>query len=293
VRYFWVMIFFQGKGRFTRALAALLSVAFCYGVTGCRKDPSLYMINNLNNGTVLVFGHGGMGRAHRLPMNSASSLLDCFSSGADGVEMDVRRAADGALVLYHDKDLKDASACGGRVEERNAQEITGCSYKKAGGKERIITLRALLDRQPEALWLALDCKTSDDAGTNARFADTLAALITQYGLAHRVMIESAHEGFLSRIASLSPASRVYLLTPHIDTALAAARRVPLDGISVDIDDVSAQGIERAHQAGLRVTLYNVATNSDNFRALSMSPDNVQTDRVRHMVRVYVSKREHD
>jgi glycerophosphoryl diester phosphodiesterase len=139
----------------------------------------------------------------------------------------------------------------------------------------------------------MDCKTSDNPATNDLFADSVASLIGEYGLAHRVMVESAHEGFLASIHTRNLACRTYLLTRHADTAIAVAVRRHLDGLAINIDHITVSQVARAHQAGLHVTLYNVATNNENFRALSMNPDNVQTDKLDHMVRVYVSKREED
>lgn len=47
-----------------------------------------------------VYGHRGYARVHR--ENTAAAVRDAFDAGAYGVEIDVRRTADGLLVCCHD-----------------------------------------------------------------------------------------------------------------------------------------------------------------------------------------------
>ncbi|MDQ1713695.1 MAG: glycerophosphoryl diester phosphodiesterase [Frankiaceae bacterium] len=47
-----------------------------------------------------VYGHRGSAATH--PENSVAGVVAAFAAGADGVEVDVRRTADGLLVLCHD-----------------------------------------------------------------------------------------------------------------------------------------------------------------------------------------------
>jgi glycerophosphoryl diester phosphodiesterase len=49
---------------------------------------------------VKVYGHRGSAATH--PENSVAGVAAAFAAGADGVEVDVRRTADGLLVLCHD-----------------------------------------------------------------------------------------------------------------------------------------------------------------------------------------------
>ena len=51
----------------------------------------------------LVVAHRGA--AQEAPQNSVQAFLDARRQGADGVELDVRRSRDGALVVNHDLDI--------------------------------------------------------------------------------------------------------------------------------------------------------------------------------------------
>src|SRR4051794_38421051 len=54
----------------------------------------------------LVLGHRGASAA--APENTVAAFARARELGADGVELDVRRSADGVLVVHHDPDLRDA-----------------------------------------------------------------------------------------------------------------------------------------------------------------------------------------
>ena len=45
------------------------------------------------------------GASHVAPENTSSALRSALAAGADMVEVDVRRTADGELVLLHDQSL--------------------------------------------------------------------------------------------------------------------------------------------------------------------------------------------
>lgn len=56
-------------------------------------------------GPTKIFGHRGASGA--LADNSAEAFAEAVAQGADGVELDVRRTADGVLVVHHDPHLTD------------------------------------------------------------------------------------------------------------------------------------------------------------------------------------------
>lgn len=55
-----------------------------------------------------VIGHRGASRAER--ENTVAAFRAAAAQGADGVELDVRRTADGALAVHHDAHLPDGRA---------------------------------------------------------------------------------------------------------------------------------------------------------------------------------------
>jgi glycerophosphoryl diester phosphodiesterase len=64
-----------------------------------------------------VIAHRGASTRHR--ENTVEAFLAAARLGADGVELDVRRAADGALVVHHDATLPTGAA----IVNLNSKEI--------------------------------------------------------------------------------------------------------------------------------------------------------------------------
>src|SRR5688500_15437324 len=56
---------------------------------------------------MLVIGHRGASQA--FPENTLAAFQGAIDQGADGIELDVRRTADGALTLSHDDTLPDGT----------------------------------------------------------------------------------------------------------------------------------------------------------------------------------------
>ena len=65
----------------------------------------------------LLLGHRGSPRAHR--ENTLLSFQAALNAGLDGVELDVRRCADGTLVVHHDEKLFD----GRRIAELTPAQL--------------------------------------------------------------------------------------------------------------------------------------------------------------------------
>lgn len=56
---------------------------------------------------MFVIGHRGA--SHAYPENTVAAFQGAVDQGADGVELDVRRTADGALAISHDDTLADGT----------------------------------------------------------------------------------------------------------------------------------------------------------------------------------------
>jgi glycerophosphoryl diester phosphodiesterase len=56
--------------------------------------------------TPLLLGHRGARSSREIPENTLASFERCFQHGCDGFEFDVRRSADGKLVICHDPTSK-------------------------------------------------------------------------------------------------------------------------------------------------------------------------------------------
>jgi glycerophosphoryl diester phosphodiesterase len=104
--------------------------------------------------TPVRLGH----RGHRLPEwgereNTRAAFDRALAAGCEGLELDLRRCGDGAIVIHHDAEMKLASGRGGRVE------IAGAGVRALRRLHPdLMTLEQVLERYRERAWLDLEVK---------------------------------------------------------------------------------------------------------------------------------------
>lgn len=89
---------------------------------------------------MLVLGHRGAS-AHAVE-NTMAAFERARADGADGVELDVRLARDGQLVVFHDEDLRRLA---GRAERISDLDIGQIGRVELAGGERIPRLDQVLE----------------------------------------------------------------------------------------------------------------------------------------------------
>jgi hypothetical protein len=111
-----------------------------------------------------IFLHRAAGMA--APENTIPALEEAVRQGADGVEIDVRRTADGHLVLYHDDWIYWPFGAGTRIEDLTLAEVANLDVGARWG-ERWQGLRTprlddtLRFARANRLLVFLDIKTPD------------------------------------------------------------------------------------------------------------------------------------
>ena len=72
---------------------------------------------------VMIFGHRGAPGYPRQGENTIASFKKALQCGANGVEFDVRRCADGQLVVIHDETIDRTTTGRGRVADLTYDEL--------------------------------------------------------------------------------------------------------------------------------------------------------------------------
>ncbi len=85
---------------------------------------------------------GHRGAPHEFPANTLQGFVRAAQLGCDMVECDVRRAADGVLVLAHDAQVQDTA---GQVYELARHTSTQLHSLDLGAGEGVPTLQELVD----------------------------------------------------------------------------------------------------------------------------------------------------
>jgi glycerophosphoryl diester phosphodiesterase len=101
----------------------------------------------------LVLGHRGY-RA-KYPENTLLSFSKAIECGADGIECDLQKSADGRYVIIHDPTVDRMSNGHGEVSALSFEELKSLDF---GGGQRIMDLEGLLSAVPGDAYLDLELK---------------------------------------------------------------------------------------------------------------------------------------
>ena len=103
-------------------------------------------------------------------------------------------------------------------------------------------------------------------------------------MTNNVFIEFQDFSYLAKFKEVRPEIRslIYL---NFEYGFEVAKNLDLYGISISTNDISAEQIKQAHDEGIRVSLFGMHTTKKNLDAIKKNPDFLQTDRVKHLVKV--------
>jgi glycerophosphoryl diester phosphodiesterase len=216
---------------------------------------------------------GHRGAAALAPENTLAAIAAGIAAGADGVEVDVRLAADGAIVLMHDPDVARTTGGTGRVGDLGFEALRAL---------RVPTLEEALGAVPRDRLIIVELKGHPwEAGYDAAepAAHAVAALLAADG-ERRVVVSSFNPVALHVVREEAPGLPTAVLTTaafDLASNLAGA----IDGGHAECH-VPAQILEQdfialAHAAGKRVVAWTV-DDSDRLRTFAAwGVDGVITD----------------
>lgn len=270
----------------------MISVFFIFA--SCKKDPPLFVIQNLNGNTINCFGHAGMGDHSLYPINSLESLKSCLNMGADGTEMDIQITRDSTIVIYHEKELNEQTSCNGEIYQNLWSSISNCHFKTPFSKSyKLISFDELIQQipNPEKYIFTFDCKThyvdpSEYEVFSRCFARAISRCINKYNLLDHVFIESKDPVFLMELKKINSDFHLYLYTDDFNEGITIGDSLGLYGLTMDNHLISETQIKMAHTKNLRISLFNVNTEKENYSAVIKSPDNIQTDDLKYLLKIF-------
>jgi glycerophosphoryl diester phosphodiesterase len=241
--------------------------------------------------TANVAHRGASGLA---PENTLASIRAAVATGADAVEVDVRRTRDGALVVLHDATLTRTTDIADRFRGRSRARVSDLTYDEvraldAGSwhspsyaGERVPLLAEVLDLLGGAgTGLLLEVKDPDAyPGIEADLVAELRSVRPYFSGAltgRQLVVESFDHRSMLRLKRLCPSVSVGLLG-------APARR-SLPSLAAWADQVNPQHrrlrrsyLDAVHDVGLDVQVWTVDGVAEMNRLVAMGVDGIITNR---------------
>lgn len=235
------------------------------------------------NGQIVLVHRGATAFA---PENSFESFVKAMDYGGDGVEFDLRKTADGVLVVFHDRTFtRLMESAWGTIRELTYYDLIQIEYKDVFGMGarglRIPTFAALLNlaRQRDMVF-ELDCKEldiGDDAAEMIEKADMWDHFIA--------MVYSIPNGpdTLSQVKHLPLGTVLYEGRGDMDPKFVAGN-LPKPGTFTMVEDprVTAKAMGRPAYAP-------VAPPADNYQYYYPSSDGAGYDPNNFMLSPFVKR----
>ena len=212
---------------------------------------------------VLRIGHRGA--AGHAPENTLVAIQKGIALGVDFVEIDVRRTADGVLVVLHDETVNRTTNGKGRVDRLTLQEVKTFN---AGNGEHIPTLEEVLKVAAGRAGLMLELKVKG-------VAQQTVESVREAGFSAPVIYASFLHDELTYVRSIDPEASLMVLfgrLPHAPVARAMEYRPSHVGLRRDT--ATRRLVDALHRADLLVFVYTSDSFGDIQHALSVGVDGV-------------------
>jgi glycerophosphoryl diester phosphodiesterase len=246
-----------------------------------------------NNSSLLVMAHrGGEGV---WPSNTLYAFERALAMGAEVLEMDIQRTADGALVIRHDPTVDSTTNGRGAIASFSLADLkkldAGYTWTGDGGQTfpyrrlgiTIPTLEEVLQAFPQAR-LNIDIKP-----TRPDIVDQFCQMLRAYNRLEQVVVGSFHTHQIRRFRALCPQTptaadpgetRVFYLLSLLGLSRfyrppAAAFQIPEYAGWLHI--VTPHFIRSAHAQGLQVHVWTVNEVEDMRRLREWGVDGLFTD----------------
>ena len=196
-----------------------------------------------------MLGHRGASAV--APENTVAAFTRARELGADGVELDVRRSADGVLVVHHDPEIAGV----GLIASKTHAELLAARPDIATLAEALEACRGLIvNAEVKCLPWEPDADTD-----GAVMAATVDAVRSHDGM---VVVSSFDLGAVDRARALDPDLATGWLTHGQAVAAAAEVAVSHGHPWLNPDEYAAldagvDGIQAAHRSGVLVSVWTV------------------------------------
>ncbi|MNK10441.1 Glycerophosphoryl diester phosphodiesterase family protein [compost metagenome] len=273
------------------AISSLLSTVLL-GSAACKKGKLVTDVKFL--------GHKGAGGNYfnKVHMeNTIPSFAQAIET-LDGVETDVAMSLDGTIWMYHNQDVNDY-ACDEKpsrfipaMHDNELEKVMLCYEGKRDRMYRFSELVKFWESKGRSFYISLDVKPTFPAWVFSlaggrsvyydRFAESLSKLFTSPDGTENIFLEFDNTRFLSQVKLYEETKKMIRfytgdggMENHISIALAR----DYDGVSVEAIKATAEEVQKAKAAGLKVQLWTPYFRDELRPVVEKNPDFIHTDNI--------------
>ncbi len=232
------------------------------------------------SGRPLVLGHRGARR--EAPENTLPAFRRALELGADGVELDVRLAGDGTVIVLHDDGLERTTDGRGRADRLSWDALrqldAGRRFGPAFAGTPLCTLAEALAVLAPARLVNVELK---GPARGRHLERAVLEVVRQAGMVERVVFSSFARAHLARLRRLDGGiALAWLFNWPWQWWLAwpLARSLRLQALHPAGVAVTEWAVRLAHRRGLRVVPWTVNEEETARRMAAWGVDGLITDR---------------
>jgi glycerophosphoryl diester phosphodiesterase len=221
-----------------------------------------------------IFAHRGC--TEGFTENTIDAFAEARRLGADGVELDVRLTADGALAVHHNAEIPGV----GVIAELDVADLPA-------HVPLLVDVLAVC----EGMVVNVEIKNApQDPGWDdgEAVAALTAAAIEEAGWGTRVLVSSFQEATLRAVRAADgrlALGALWGFATEPQAALEAAAEAGYVAVHPFVSSVDAALVERAHAIGLAVNVWTVNAPEDLRAVVDAGVDTVITDRLREALAI--------
>jgi len=234
------------------------------------------------------------GDVENAPENTLPAFESAISKGADGIELDVHRSADGELVVHHFYGLGSTDDGEGLVCEHTLVELkaldSGSWFDTRFAGESKPTLREVFELSKGRTRLEIDMK-----GSSLEFLHRVVEEIGRFELADDVELTTAHYPLLMHVKKLNPHLRTgtffYQPPDWMPIRLAQkhafdwARLLSIDVVHFNVSLIAAEFVDKLQQHGFIAYGSNLDSVEQIQRGLERGIDSFSTGHLETALRL--------
>ena len=194
---------------------------------------------------MMIMGHRGAKALE--PENTLLSIKRAMEIGVDAVEIDVQLTKDKEVVVIHDSTVDRTTNGKGPVGSYTLEEIKKLD---AGKGEKIPTLKEVIEFVKDKVGLIIELK---EEGTE----DKVVGLINKHSLYGGAYVISFWHMAVKRVKEMDSRIKTGVLLVGCPVDACIARSASADALVMNYAFVSKGLVDKAHQEGLKVFIWNI------------------------------------